>query len=77
MTETGDKPKTGLGDIVKMGIKIILLPIMWASVIVFEAASYYYHGGCTECHKRASLLNKWQPKMFKWLWSLMEKKEDD
>ena len=78
MTETGDKPedkKAGLGDIVKTGIKLLLIPIMWLSAIVHEAASYYYHGGCSSCHQRASLLNKWQPDLFKWFWGLLGQKD--
>ena len=88
--ETKDKPQEGiwrmfkgltkglrLGDMAKLAIHILILkPIMWISAAVFELASYYYNGGCTDCHKRQSILNKWNPDIFNMLWGLSDKKED-
>jgi len=83
MTENKEKSKKqssnfpfGLGDIAELGIHLIILkPIMWISALVFETASYYYNGGCTDCHKRQSILNKWNPDVFKMLWGLFDNKD--
>ena len=84
--ETKDKPSgwkalfggdIGLGDIAQLAIHLLILkPIMWISAAVFELASYYYNGGCTECHKRQSILNKWKPDIFNMLWGLTGKEEE-
>ena len=77
--DEGFKPPEGfgLGDFTKLVLQIIILkPIMWISAAVFELASYYYNGGCTDCHKRASILNKWAPDIFNMLWGLADNKED-
>ena len=86
MTEKGKnkkKPKNeggfpfGLGDIAELAIHLLVLkPIMWISALLFETASYYYHGGCNDCHERKSLLNQLSPDAFNMLWNFFGKKEE-